>query len=126
MFRDAPRRGRAIAAPASSGTCEPPGASRKTNSPCSDEKRRRSAWTSSSVALMDRDYLGATGVRVSRVVLGCGNFGGVGSAPAFFGKGESREDAFRSEEHTSELQSHSDLVCRLLLEKKNKKLIIVR
>src|SRR5438034_5920441 len=29
--------------------------------------------------------------------------------------------AFRSEEHTSELQSHSDLVCRLLLEKKNKK-----
>src|SRR5438034_7333281 len=26
--------------------------------------------------------------------------------------------ASRSEEHTSELQSHSDLVCRLLLEKK--------
>src|SRR5437588_1008976 len=28
--------------------------------------------------------------------------------------------AHRSEEHTSELQSHSDLVCRLLLEKKKK------
>src|SRR2546421_2018177 len=28
----------------------------------------------------------------------------------------------RSEEHTSELQSRSDLVCRLLLEKKKKKL----
>src|SRR5260221_2252081 len=28
----------------------------------------------------------------------------------------------RSEEHTSELQSHSDLVCRLLLEKKKTKL----
>src|SRR5438034_8029647 len=28
----------------------------------------------------------------------------------------------RSEEHTSELQSHSDLVCRLLLEKKKRKL----
>src|SRR5476649_660355 len=28
----------------------------------------------------------------------------------------------RSEEHTSELQSHSDLVCRLLLEKKKKKI----
>src|SRR5436190_7754653 len=28
--------------------------------------------------------------------------------------------ALRSEEHTSELQSHSDLVCRLLLEKKKK------
>src|SRR5438034_5827653 len=31
-----------------------------------------------------------------------------------------RESA-RSEEHTSELQSHSDLVCRLLLEKKKRK-----
>jgi aryl-alcohol dehydrogenase-like predicted oxidoreductase len=28
------------------------------------------------------------------VVLGCGNFGGVGSAPAFFGRGESEEEAF--------------------------------
>src|SRR5437667_6469989 len=28
----------------------------------------------------------------------------------------------RSEEHTSELQSHHDLVCRLLLEKKKKKI----
>src|SRR5436190_17885995 len=32
---------------------------------------------------------------------------------------EGRAMALRSEEHTSELQSHSDLVCRLLLEKKN-------
>src|SRR5436190_3996707 len=31
----------------------------------------------------------------------------------------------RSEEHTSELQSHSDLVCRLLLEKKKKNLHII-
>src|SRR5437588_11369752 len=30
-----------------------------------------------------------------------------------------RNRTARSEEHTSELQSHSDLVCRLLLEKKN-------
>src|SRR5260221_8000879 len=30
-------------------------------------------------------------------------------------------NAARSEEHTSELQSHSDLVCRLLLEKKKNK-----
>src|SRR5437588_11516069 len=29
--------------------------------------------------------------------------------------------SWRSEEHTSELQSHSDLVCRLLLEKKKKR-----
>jgi aryl-alcohol dehydrogenase-like predicted oxidoreductase len=31
---------------------------------------------------------------LSRIVLGCGNFGGIGSAPAFFGHGESREEAF--------------------------------
>src|SRR5437868_13559649 len=30
----------------------------------------------------------------------------------------------RSEEHTSELQSRFDLVCRLLLEKKKKKIIV--
>src|SRR5436190_7077374 len=34
---------------------------------------------------------------------------------------EVRGGAHRSEEHTSELQSHSDLVCRLLLEKKKTK-----
>src|SRR5437588_9375494 len=33
-------------------------------------------------------------------------------------------DLQRSEEHTSELQSHSDLVCRLLLEKKNMRRIV--
>src|SRR5690625_7044033 len=34
---------------------------------------------------------------------------------------EELERHFRSEEHTSELQSRGHLVCRLLLEKKNKK-----
>src|SRR5437588_2472804 len=34
--------------------------------------------------------------------------------------GANADSAQRSEEHTSELQSHSDLVCRLLLEKKNR------
>src|SRR5260221_5053401 len=33
-------------------------------------------------------------------------------------RGQDGVKALRSEEHTSELQSHSDLVCRLLLEKK--------
>ena len=28
-----------------------------------------------------------------RLILGCGNFGGIGSAPAFFGQGETREQA---------------------------------
>jgi aryl-alcohol dehydrogenase-like predicted oxidoreductase len=31
---------------------------------------------------------------VSRIILGCGNFGGIGSAPALFGQGESEEEAF--------------------------------
>jgi aryl-alcohol dehydrogenase-like predicted oxidoreductase len=43
---------------------------------------------------MERAYLGRTGIRVTRVILGCGNFGGIGSAPEFFGQGETREEAF--------------------------------
>jgi 1-deoxyxylulose-5-phosphate synthase len=43
---------------------------------------------------MERAYLGRTGIRVTRLILGCGGFGGVGSAPAFFGMGETREQAF--------------------------------
>src|SRR2546421_2929443 len=36
-------------------------------------------------------------------------------------RGIASGETIRSEEHTSELQSRSDLVCRLLLEKKKKK-----
>ena len=43
---------------------------------------------------MDYRRLGATGLRISRLGLGCGNFGGVGSAPAFFGMGETEAQAF--------------------------------
>jgi aryl-alcohol dehydrogenase-like predicted oxidoreductase len=43
---------------------------------------------------MERAYLGQTGIRVTRIILGCGNFGGIGSAPAFFGQGETRDEAF--------------------------------
>src|SRR5260221_3218443 len=43
-------------------------------------------------------------------------WGGVGLASFLL----NRKNRKRSEEHTSELQSHSDLVCRLLLEKKKK------
>jgi aryl-alcohol dehydrogenase-like predicted oxidoreductase len=39
--------------------------------------------------------LDASGLEVSRIILGCGNFGGIGSAPRFFGQGESEEDANR-------------------------------
>src|SRR6266540_6681398 len=40
-----------------------------------------------------------------------------------FGSATMKHSRWRSEEHTSELQSHHDLVCRLLLEKKKKKKI---
>jgi aryl-alcohol dehydrogenase-like predicted oxidoreductase len=42
---------------------------------------------------LDVKPLGDTGIRVSRIILGCGNFGGIGSSPAFFGGGESLEQA---------------------------------
>ena len=44
---------------------------------------------------MEQRELGRTGIAVSRIILGCGNFGGVGSSPAFFGQGIPREEAFR-------------------------------
>src|SRR5579862_7821817 len=44
--------------------------------------------------LVARRPLGLSGLTVSRVALGCGNFGGVGSAPAFFGQGLTQDQAF--------------------------------
>ena len=43
---------------------------------------------------MDRRRLGNTGIEVSRIILGCGSFGGIGSAPEFFGQGIGKGDAF--------------------------------
>src|SRR2546430_7525673 len=43
--------------------------------------------------------------------------------PIVEGRAFQPTDALRSEEHTSELQSQSNLVCRLLLEKKKTKLL---
>ena len=47
-----------------------------------------------SEALVARRPLGLSGLTISRVALGCGNFGGVGSAPAFFGQGLTQDQAF--------------------------------
>jgi 1-deoxyxylulose-5-phosphate synthase len=44
---------------------------------------------------VERRELGRSGIAVSRVILGCGNFGGVGSSPAFFGQGIPKDEAFR-------------------------------
>src|SRR5438874_12046094 len=57
---------------------------------------------------------GSSPVRTSIVI---GGWSGAWSARKSSSIGESQ----RSEEHTSELQSRRDLVCRLLLEKKKKK-----
>src|SRR5438132_2836822 len=54
--------------------------------------------------------------RLLRAHVGCGAHRDTGA-----GQRRSFRASSRSEEHTSELQSHSDLVCRLLLEKKKKK-----
>ena len=42
---------------------------------------------------MEHRALGRSGVEVSRIILGCGNFGGIGSSPAVFGAGESEVEA---------------------------------
>jgi aryl-alcohol dehydrogenase-like predicted oxidoreductase len=42
---------------------------------------------------IERRPLGACGLTIPRIALGCGNFGGVGSAPAFFGRGLTEDQA---------------------------------
>src|SRR6476646_7897770 len=60
---------------------------------CRNASRTRSAPP--KIARVEARELGRSGVSVTRIVLGCGNFGGVGSAPAFFGQGIPREEASR-------------------------------
>jgi len=47
-----------------------------------------------SETLETRRPLGRSALMVPRIALGCGNFGGVGSAPEFFGQGLSEDQAF--------------------------------
>src|SRR2546422_2476834 len=63
-------------------------------------------------------YLGCTSFWIEKVAM----FGGMHSSDATPSReGQLFEWLFRSEEHTSELQSRLHLVCRLLLEKKKTK-----
>ncbi len=48
----------------------------------------------SATLSIDRRPLGRTGQTIPRVALGCGNFGGVGSAPELFGQGLNESEAF--------------------------------
>src|SRR2546430_12345289 len=64
-------------------------------------------WTrdnSPASSLWAEDFMGGNGRRGDLMVM---------TGPFAYARGQ------RSEEHTSELQSQSNLVCRLLLEKKN-------
>src|SRR5438034_3794585 len=65
------------------------------------------------------------GTQLPAVQLACVRGGAVRGTRVRAARGDRRApggpaEGRRSEEHTSELQSHSDLVCRLLLEKKKK------
>src|SRR5215204_5599171 len=42
---------------------------------------------------MEHRTLGRSGIEISRIILGCGNFGGIGSSPMFFGAGETESEA---------------------------------
>jgi len=46
-----------------------------------------------SETLVARRPVGEFGLAIPRIALGCGNFGGVGSAPAFFGQGLTQEQS---------------------------------
>ena len=52
---------------------------------------------------MDYVYLGRTGLKVSRLGLGCANFGGIGSDPSFAGMGETEEQACALMNHAVEM-----------------------
>jgi aryl-alcohol dehydrogenase-like predicted oxidoreductase len=55
---------------------------------------------------IERRALGRSDAVLPRISLGCGNFGGVGSAPAFFGRGLNQDEAFGLMDAAWELGLH--------------------
>jgi aryl-alcohol dehydrogenase-like predicted oxidoreductase len=55
---------------------------------------------------IEQRRLGRSGLEVPRVMLGCGNFGGVGSSPSFFGQGTPEDVAFELMDAAWELGIH--------------------
>src|SRR5690349_23345409 len=82
-------------------------------------------WTTEIYTLSLHDALpiwarGGRWVYLGTFTLPAGNGWDVRISRDSTARGRIAADAVRSEEHTSELQSRRELVCRLLLEKKNK------
>jgi aryl-alcohol dehydrogenase-like predicted oxidoreductase len=50
-------------------------------------------WMTGQPLEIGQCALGSSGKTIPRIALGCGNFGGIGSAPAFFGQGLTDEQA---------------------------------
>src|SRR5690349_23505511 len=74
---------------------------------------------------LDR-FLAVTGIGPDQIRAAAGEPGFLAGVLAYLASDETLATAFtaeRSEEHTSELQSRRDLVCRLLLEKKNRLIV---
>src|SRR2546421_5154518 len=80
----------------------------------------RSLTTSEPGAHEQRRVIGPPDIQTRKTALGNATFAQVQLSPhEGVGRADgNRRRVRRSEEHTSELQSRSDLVCRLLLEKK--------
>src|SRR5699024_12198384 len=91
---------------------------------CAAGFRRVGSWTRRSVVCAPSaggpPSDGPPSGEPAAVGAGCGGAAGGGAADSAVGGAAAGEPA-RSEEHTSELQSRFDLVCRLLLEKKKDK-----
>jgi aryl-alcohol dehydrogenase-like predicted oxidoreductase len=50
-------------------------------------------WMTGQPLEIEQRPLGSSGKTIPRIALGCGNFGGIGSAPAFFGQGLTDDEA---------------------------------
>jgi 1-deoxyxylulose-5-phosphate synthase len=95
------RRGRSQTRPVHPASCVVTAATRPRSfaTLCAATERVGSTACSPETSISTEDTLetrplGRTGLELTRIGLGCGNFGGVGSAPQFFGQGESEEEAF--------------------------------
>src|SRR2546427_1162184 len=103
------------------------GAARETSaaptgsSPSGSSAARRAATVSGGVAAVRSRSTYSSSLEKPSGMAGLKESRGIGWCPCEKASGRRARRAARSEEHTSELQSQSNLVCRLLLEKKKKK-----